>query len=529
MGRESFLDKEGAEDFDDDFFYDDETSVEDEEEGKEKTLKRAIFNINSADRMIRKQAMSDISALIEECYTPALIWSGNTLEKMKNYERAAESFKLAGNCGDKEGARKYLDLAENHLNELALKTSELEGMAKIIIGEEPAPVVLNLYGISMGWEEKNESLLDKFIGDSQMGLVREKPIFVAGRLQRQYYVKQLALRGGEHVSWHRLGSTECEGINGAIDVFEGIRANGESCGRIYICIYATHKPKTYDIAPAGYEVDYRAVFARLFLAIQLHESGKEEVIRDQVVGKVAKLLAGKKKTEELSLITDVDGVTRWVPVRKTEYGGPDTLRREAISQKKVKREKKENQSAQKKTYGSDNIDEFTADVRNLLDRNDVQSKKDIYRIEFDKTRKLIDSKSNSDMARARAILDHLEELSYIPAIMLRAHMYESAEDERYYPEAAKRFKKAADLGDGDGARCYADMRMIGKGIKKDQHDAIRYYAMAADKGIPEATFVIGEYFRNRGDKKHALKAYKEAYAEGYELAQVRIRQLKSEG
>lgn len=140
----------------------------------------------------------------------------------------------------------------------------------------------------------------------------------------------------------------------------------------------------------------------------------------------------------------------------------------------------------------------------------------------------MDTSSESDSYRARNILNHLEELSYVPAIMFYAHMYESTEDERYYPEAAKRFKKAADLGDGEGARCYADMRMIGKGVQKDPHDAIRYYAMAADKGIPEATFVIGEYFRNRGDKKNALKAYRKSYEGGYAPARMRIRQMERE-
>lgn len=174
-------------------------------------------------------------------------------------------------------------------------------------------------------------------------------------------------------------------------------------------------------------------------------------------------------------------------------------------------------------------DEFSADVSRLLGRRDVQCREDIYKIEYDKALRLIDTGKSSDNYRARNILLHLEELSYIPAIMFYAHMYESTEDERYYPEAVKRFKRAADLGDGEGARCYADMRMLGKGIQKDPHDAIRYYAMAADKGIPEAMFVIGEYFRNRGDKEHALKAYKGAYAGGYGPAQERIRQLKSEG
>lgn len=177
---------------------------------------------------------------------------------------------------------------------------------------------------------------------------------------------------------------------------------------------------------------------------------------------------------------------------------------------------------------ADSEDEFTADVRRLLGRKDVQCREDIYKIEYAKALRLMDTSSESDSYRARNILNHLEELSYVPAIMFYAHMYESTEDERYYPEAAKRFKKAADLGDGEGARCYADMRMIGKGVQKDPHDAIRYYAMAADKGIPEATFVIGEYFRNRGDRKNALKAYRKSYEGGYAPARMRIRQMERE-
>ena len=515
MARENIGAKIEAEDFEDDFFYDDdEPSTGNGDAEREKIFKRAISDINSADCETRRRATADMNDLIKNYYTPALIWGGDVAEKARNFESAAEAFKLAGKCGDKEGARRFLDLVNAHLDEVTVQVSELEMMAKVILGKDPAPVVSNPLCASMGWAERNDSLLDEFLEDPQMGLVREKPVFVAGQLQRQYYMRQLVLRGGEQVTWNRVGSTESENIHGAIDVYEGTRSNGRTCGRIYICIYANHKPKSYDVAPVGYEVNYKAVICRLSQAIAIHESGEEKKIREQIVETDAKSQVKKSRiSDDLLLEKDKDGIIRGTRIPKSEYKSRSVLGR------------KEDSEEEKVKITRNDPDEFTLDISNLLKQKDVQGKTDIYKIEYDKALKLIDTEIEVDACRAMNILTHLEELCYIPAIMFCAHMYESKGDEQYYPEAVQRFKKAADLGDGEGARCYADMRMAGKGIQKDQHDAIRYYAMAADRRIPEATFVIGEYFRNRGDKKLALKAYREAYEGGYKPAHIRMQQL----
>ena len=65
------------------------------------------------------------------------------------------------------------------------------------------------------------------------------------------------------------------------------------------------------------------------------------------------------------------------------------------------------------------------------------------------------------------------------------------------------------------------------GVQKDMRLAMHYYADAADKGVPEAAFVLGEYLRNAGDRANALKAYQQAVDGGYAPAQARINQMKN--
>ena len=55
---------------------------------------------------------------------------------------------------------------------------------------------------------------------------------------------------------------------------------------------------------------------------------------------------------------------------------------------------------------------------------------------------------------------------------------------------------------------------------------MQYYAKAANAGIPEAQFVMGEFFRNNGDSENARKAYTAALQGGHRPAQVRLEQLQ---
>ena len=119
----------------------------------------------------------------------------------------------------------------------------------------------------------------------------------------------------------------------------------------------------------------------------------------------------------------------------------------------------------------------------------------------------------------------LLQFDYIPAIMWMGDFAENVMHN--LEQAAFWFKKAADLGDGNGARCYADMLMTGNGVQRNVQQAMHYYADAADKGVPEAAFVLGEFLRNNGDRDNALKAYQQAFDGGYAPAKVRIDQMKS--
>ena len=73
------------------------------------------------------------------------------------------------------------------------------------------------------------------------------------------------------------------------------------------------------------------------------------------------------------------------------------------------------------------------------------------------------------------------------------------------------------------------MLAIGKGIPQDRCAAAVWYTKAAEQGVPEAQFVMGEFLRV-GDvvERDAEKArywYERARANGYEPAAVRLRQM----
>ena len=60
-----------------------------------------------------------------------------------------------------------------------------------------------------------------------------------------------------------------------------------------------------------------------------------------------------------------------------------------------------------------------------------------------------------------------------------------------------------------------------------KEEALHYYAIAADKGVPEAAFVLSQYLLRSGDKTNALKAAQQAYDNGYEPARMLIEKIKN--
>ncbi len=170
--------------------------------------------------------------------------------------------------------------------------------------------------------------------------------------------------------------------------------------------------------------------------------------------------------------------------------------------------------------------EFDRDIRDLLARDDIQSRSEICDVEYKKALSLLNNPSQENVHRAYDLMGNLaSQFDYVPAIMWMGDFAENVMQN--LQQAVFWYKKAADLGDGNGSRCYADMLMTGNGVQRDIRLAMHYYADAADKGVPEAAFVLGEYLRNTGDRENALKAYQQALDGGYSPAQTRIDQMKN--
>ena len=171
------------------------------------------------------------------------------------------------------------------------------------------------------------------------------------------------------------------------------------------------------------------------------------------------------------------------------------------------------------------MSEFDRDIRELLARDDIQCRQDICEVEYKKGLSLLEGHPTEDkIHRAYDIMGNLaSQFDYVPAIMWMGDFAESAMQNA--EQAVFWYKKAADMGDGNGARCYADMLMTGKGVARNPQQAMHYYADAADKGVPEAAFVLGEFLRNSGDRENAIKAYKQALAGGYQPASIRLQQM----
>ncbi len=182
--------------------------------------------------------------------------------------------------------------------------------------------------------------------------------------------------------------------------------------------------------------------------------------------------------------------------------------------------KKENPKVQ----ANPNESEFDRDIRALLARDDIQCRQDVCEAEFAKAKSLLENPTQEKVHRAYDIMGNLaSQFEYPPAMLWMGDFAENVK--KKLSEAVFWYKKAADLGDGNGARCYADMLMAGMGVNRDPRQAMQYYTVAANAGVPEAAFVLGEFFRNAGDRENALKAYRKALAGGYAPAQTRINQM----
>ena len=178
-----------------------------------------------------------------------------------------------------------------------------------------------------------------------------------------------------------------------------------------------------------------------------------------------------------------------------------------------------------KANGNNAASEFENDIKELLNSSDVQCKQDICEIEYKKAEGLMNENKKESVVRALGIMNGLSvKFDYIPALMWMGHFFESVNEDR---KAAAYFAKASTLGDGEGARCYADMLMIGKGVEQNESLACEQYLIASQRGVPEAMFVIGQFYDRAGNKEKAYESYMNAYKNGYEPAKELMEIVKT--
>jgi len=170
-------------------------------------------------------------------------------------------------------------------------------------------------------------------------------------------------------------------------------------------------------------------------------------------------------------------------------------------------------------------EEWQADVKAAMASPETACKQDIAEMLWEKYKKLADNiHSREDFQRVYDLIGQTVANFQWPleALMWMGDVCESLL--RKPDQAAHWFKTAADLGNPQGARNYADLAMS-HAITVEPPEVIKYYQQASDGGIVEASFMFGEIWRAVGNKVEALLAYRRAADKGYSPAQKCINQM----
>ena len=128
--------------------------------------------------------------------------------------------------------------------------------------------------------------------------------------------------------------------------------------------------------------------------------------------------------------------------------------------------KKKKQETTKAT--TESISEFDRDIRELLVRDDIQCRPEICEVEFKIGMSLLEGQPTEDKThRAYDFMGNLaSQFDYVPAIMWTGDFAKNVMQNT--TQAVFWYKKAADMGNGNGARCYTDMLMTSNGFAKNR-------------------------------------------------------------
>ena len=108
---------------------------------------------------------------------------------------------------------------------------------------------------------------------------------------------------------------------------------------------------------------------------------------------------------------------------------------------------------------------------------------------------------------------------------LLAFIYEGSNDQMAY----RTYNVMSFNDDAHAMKCQGDMLYTGKGVQQDIPGAFRMFQMAAERGDPQAMFIMGEMERTRGNRYLAACWYGKSFVRGFAGAQKRLTQMAYPG
>lgn len=99
-----------------------------------------------------------------------------------------------------------------------------------------------------------------------------------------------------------------------------------------------------------------------------------------------------------------------------------------------------------------------------------------------------------------------------------------------YGKSFAYYIQAAQKGDMAGQANVAEFYMEGKGIEKNEEEALKWYRKAAEQGDADSEYAIGQYYEYDGnDIKLAIEWYKKAAEQGHVDAQMKMKNCYGNG
>lgn len=136
------------------------------------------------------------------------------------------------------------------------------------------------------------------------------------------------------------------------------------------------------------------------------------------------------------------------------------------------------------------------------------------------------------LGQAGRALKKAEELSHPPALDIIGYMYENGFSVvRNAPKAREYYRRAAEPGDAFGQYNLGRVYLKGIGGEERREEGLALLKKAAEKGVPEAMYLIGDTERTAsgGDLQKALAWYRKAAQNNHLKSQNLLGQVYGEG